>query len=217
MPHAKTLPRRKRRQRHPLEKLNLADLELISRLALDGQSAEKIAARINDGRPPELRVCNRTISKRLTQIDADYLARMTESTVLRIAKHHAQVDHLIELAIESFRRSQRAEPMKVIHDDGSPPTFEDGPGDPRFLAVVATFMDRRARLLGTDKAPDAPAVFIGNPLRLGAEMTIEQAAEITAMTSAQLLDLSARCRADLESAKAKILREARGDADGEPN
>lgn len=206
------------RRRKATDKLLPADLEAIARMALEGLSAPKIRAAINAGKPLERQVSESAIYHRIARLDAEYLARMSEAVAARIAKLHARAEHALALAFDAFRRSQRADPMKILNQDGTPKGYEDGPGDPRFLFAAIAVMDRQAKLLGSDKQPDAPPAFIGNPLRLPAEMTLEQAAAINAMNGAELLDMAARCQAELLAAKVQVERAALGKGeDGEPN
>lgn len=173
--------------------------ERIARLALRGMTGVAIAK--------EVGIAARTAQNWIRRMDAEHLKRSHEDTALRIARHHAQLDDVIAEAWRSFATSKRAELIKVVDEKGE--RWEEGPGDPRFLITILGAMDRRAKLLGTDKAPEPPSPFIGNPLR-EVDLTLEQAAELLAMSGAQLLDLSARSRAELAAAKAANLAEQTG-------
>lgn len=152
----------------------------------------------------------RTVQLAIARMDAEHLQRTKEAVEQRIARHHAQLDDVIAEAWNSFITSRKSDPVRVI-EAGKPDRWEDGPGDPRFLAVILQAMDRRAKLLGTDKAPEPPSLFLGNPLR-ESDLTLDQAAELLQLSGAQLLDLSARTQAELAAAKARKLAEQTGEA-----
>lgn len=192
----------RRTRNEKIDKVTPEMQERIAKLSLRGMSGEAIARELGGV------IAERTVYKWLERMKAEHLERAREATDERIARHHAQLDYWIEEAAWSFFQSRKAEPIKVIGLDGKM-TLEDGPGDPRFLVVIATFHDRRAKLLGTDKAPEPPSPFIANPLR-ESDMTLEQAAELMQMSGAQLMDLSARTRRELAEAKAKKLAERLG-------
>jgi hypothetical protein len=178
----------------------------VSKLALHGRSASSIREEIADA----VKVSTSTVKAWLRRLDSEHLERADESTRLRIAKHHAQLDDVIAEAWQSFESSRRAEPIKVFDREATGGfRYEDGPGDPRFLAVIISAMDRRAKLLGTDRSTEPAGPFIANPLR-DVDLTIEQAAELMTASGAHLLSLSARCQAEIAAAKSKALAEQSG-------
>jgi len=200
---------RKYHQPRATDKVTPAMQEQIAKLSLRGMGPKAIAEALGGV------VARRTVNAWIAKFDQEHLVRAQEATDLRIARHNAQVEQFILEAWVSFERSRKAEPLKVIKEDGTV-TWEDGPGDPRWLAVGLQAMDRRAKLLGTDKAPEPVSLFIGNPLASGQDMTLEQAAEVLALSGAQLTELAQRTQAELAAARATNLEEARGESGDEP-
>jgi hypothetical protein len=137
----------------------------VARLYCGGLAQHEIATRVG--------VSQSQVFKDLVAVRNSWRQAASEDFADRLGRELAKLDEVEREAWAGYQRSMRTavkKTAKVIHADGdvrseSTETREEQAGDPRFLQVAESCIDRRLRILGAyaaakDEAPGPSEVVI---------------------------------------------------------